>query len=87
VVGGGIFASLLGFLRGSWKSGVQRVVFCGEVVVNCVVDVVLLHHVFRRRKIGQVLQLFFADVWVVGWGNDNGKGNCEIRGSPLRCSR
>jgi hypothetical protein len=38
-----------------------RLVWCfgGEIVVNCVAKVVLLHHIFARRKKCQLLQIYF----------------------------
>jgi hypothetical protein len=49
VVKARFFSLLLVFFEGCFgKSGVQRVVFCGEVVVKCVADVVRGMRVFRR---------------------------------------
>jgi hypothetical protein len=47
---------LQGFLR---KAVCSVWFFGGEVVVNCVVNVVLRHHVFRERKNCNVLDYFF----------------------------
>jgi hypothetical protein len=33
--------------------------FCGVSVVNCVANVVLLHHIFERRKMCQLFKDFF----------------------------
>jgi hypothetical protein len=52
--GEGVF--LQGFLR---KAVCRAWFFRGEVVVNCVVNVVLSHHVFRERKTCHILELFF----------------------------
>jgi hypothetical protein len=37
----------------------ERGAFCGEVVVNCVVNVVRKTHVFQCQKIGHPVELFF----------------------------
>jgi hypothetical protein len=47
---------LLGFFG---KTGVQAWCFCGEFVVGCVVNVVLLPTLFRGGKIGQGLRIYF----------------------------
>jgi hypothetical protein len=52
--GEGVF--LQGFLR---KAVCRAWFFCGEGVVNCVVNVVLSHHVFGERKTCHGLGLFF----------------------------
>ena len=53
----GVFAGV--FEGGFGKSGVKLVVFCGENVVECVANMVLLRGAFWGRKIGQVLEVYF----------------------------
>jgi hypothetical protein len=44
--------------------------FAGHFVVNCVVAVVVMHHVLPRQKMRQVFKLFFAaEAWCA---NTNG---------------
>jgi hypothetical protein len=44
------------------------VVICGEFVVECVVNVVFYRTLFRGLKIGQVFEVYFFWVTVLGWG-------------------
>jgi hypothetical protein len=46
----------VGILR---KTGDLVWCFCGVIVVNCVANVVLLHHIFERQKMRQIFQSFF----------------------------
>jgi len=49
-------AVLQGVFEISWRN---VVVICGEVVVNCVVNVVNLRTLFDHRKTGHLFQLYF----------------------------
>jgi hypothetical protein len=49
-----------GFLQGFFAKWTFLLwCFCGEFVVECVVNVVEKQRVFTRRKIGQVFQVYF----------------------------
>jgi hypothetical protein len=54
--GRGEGCSFTGVFEISWRN---VVVICGEVVVNCVVNVVDLRTLFDRRKTGHLFQLYF----------------------------
>ena len=54
--GAGGEAFLRGFLR---KTACKPWCFCGESVVNCVVNVAFRHHVFPLRKISTFWNYFF----------------------------
>ena len=67
MVVGSFFLAFAGVFEGCFgKSGVQRVVFCGEVVVRCVADVVGGMRVFRRLKKDTLFNYFFCYLLVSG---------------------
>ncbi len=64
----GDFWCFMGVFEGCFgKSGVQNVVFCGEVVVDCVVNVDKWHHVVCGLKMGHLVEIYFGGdpIWDV----------------------